>query len=230
MELIIQILMLFIAINGLLKLSFWKPWQAAAFGLVCAAFLLWAQQYAITQSKTQLQDYLQNGKVMQNMAVLITIESVVGFAYCFIALRTINGEKTKKWLRWLRWYPGLLLFPVLFYLLTQTIYAMPGRSFSTISYALAGAVFVAVPLLSALFKRMLPEEELRLEVYFLVTLFVSLIGLITTVDDVVVYAKSETPLHAKALIVSAALFVILFLMGVLWDKIRWKIFKKKRTI
>jgi hypothetical protein len=228
MELIIQILMLFIAINCLLKLSFWKPWQTIIFSFACSVFTLWTCQYAITQSKTQLHDYLQNVKIMQDMAVLITIESVICFAFCFISLKTINGEKVKNWLKLLKWYPGLLIFLVLFYVLTQTIYAMPGTDFSTISYVMAVIVLVAIPVLSYFLKYLLPEKELKLEVYFLVSLFVCLIGLITTVNDTVIYAKHETPLDTKALIISGGLFIIIFLIGFLWDKIKWIIFKKRK--
>ena len=230
MELIIQILMLFIVINCLLKLSFWKPWQSILFSLTCSLFILFTYQYAITQSKTQLQDYLQNTKIMQDMAVLITIESVLCFAFCFISLKTINGEKVKKWLKVLNWYPGLLIFPVLFYVLTQTIYVMPGTDFSTISYILAGITFIIFPALSYIFKYLLPEKELRLEVYFLVSLFVCLIGLITTVNDTVVYAKEETTLNIKAVIISGGLFITVFLIGYLWDKIKWIIFRKRKKV
>ena len=39
MELVISILILFILVNCLLKLSFWKGWQAALFGLICGIFI-----------------------------------------------------------------------------------------------------------------------------------------------------------------------------------------------
>ena len=77
MQLIISVLILFILINCVLKLSFWRIWQAALFGAVCGAFVIATYPYAILQSKTQLADYLQNTTALQNMAVIITLESVV---------------------------------------------------------------------------------------------------------------------------------------------------------
>ena len=59
MELVISILILFILVNCLLKLSFWKGWQAALFGLICGIFITATYPVAILQSKTQLADYLQ---------------------------------------------------------------------------------------------------------------------------------------------------------------------------
>ena len=91
MELVISILILFILVNCLLKLSFWKGWQAALFGLICGIFITATYPVAILQSKTQLADYLQNTVALQNMAVIITLEAVVCFAYCVAVLRMVRA-------------------------------------------------------------------------------------------------------------------------------------------
>ncbi len=229
MELIIQALMVFILINALLKLSFWKWWQTAVFSAVCAVFVIVSCRWAILQSKTQLADYLSNSEVMQNMAVLITWESMLHVAFCFVALRAIQTEiRRRLWGNFLQAYPGLLLFPVLFYLLTQLIYAFPGTGFTLISYGLAAAVAVALPLLSRAVYHFLPETELRLEVHFLVNLFVCVIGLITTVNGHVTYAAMEEPIHIKAIVLSVSLFLIAFVAGILSNKIKWILFNKKQ--
>ena len=121
MQLIISVLILFILINCVLKLSFWRIWQAALFGAVCGAFVIATYPYAILQSKTQLADYLQNTTALQNMAVIITLESVVCFAYCIAVLRGWFGQQERWWVKPLKWYPSLLVFPVLFYLQTKRL-------------------------------------------------------------------------------------------------------------
>ena len=229
MELIIQILMLFILISCILKLSFWKLWQAAIFSLICAVFVIWVCQFAILQSKTQLADYLKNTAIMKDSAVLITVESAICFAFCFAALREMFGKKRKRWIKPLYWYPSLLIFPVFFYLLTQIIYAMPGTDFTTISYVLAGSIFIGLPLLSYLMRYLCPERELRLEVYFLVSLFVCIIGLITTVNGNVTYAAVEEPINVKALVLSFALFAVTFVIGYLWNKFKW-IYRQRKEL
>ncbi|MEO5108221.1 hypothetical protein ABH015_23800, partial [Bacteroides ovatus] len=75
MELIIHILMLFIVINCSFKLSFWKLWQTVIYSLIAGLFVAGTWQYAILQSKTQIADYLQNTEALQNMAIIITLES-----------------------------------------------------------------------------------------------------------------------------------------------------------
>ena len=220
--------MLFIVLNATLKLSFWKWWQAAIFGAACAVFIIASCQWAILQSKTQLADYLADKNILQDMAVLITIESALCFAFCFNAMKTIQTKKRKRlWAKALHWYPGLLLFPVLFYLLTQTIYAFPGTNFNTLSYLLAAVVFIGILALRSGIKYLCPETELRLEVHFLASLFVCIIGLITTVNGQVTYAAIKEPANWQAVIFASILFLVTFFAGIFWNKIKWIIFSKK---
>ena len=226
MQYIIRILILFILINSLLKLSFWKWRQTALFGLLCAVFIIGTHQWAILQSKTQLTDWFNNAKIMQDAAVLITVESIVGFVFCFAELRAMFGVKKEKWWKpLLHYYPGLLVFPVLFYLQTQVIFGMPGIGFTTLSYMLAVVVLVALPLFGLLFKRLCPEKDLRLEVYFLVNLFVCIIGLITTVNGNTTYATVREPFRLEVALLSLSLFILFFAAGIVYNKYKWKLKK-----
>jgi hypothetical protein len=229
MQYILQILILFILLGSLLKLSFWKGWQAVLFGLLCAVFIVGSCRWAVLQSKTQLFDWLGNTKVMQDAAVLITIDAALGFAFCFAELQALFGVKKERWWKpLLNGYPGLLLFPVLFYLQTELIFGMPGSDFSLLSYLLAAGVLVAFPLLSFLLKRFFPERELRLEVCFLVNLFVCIIGLITTVNGNTTYSAVREPVNIIAVLGSLGLFVLLFILGMLSNKYKW-IFKNNKN-
>jgi hypothetical protein len=226
MEYILLILILFIFINTILKLSYWKWWQRVVFGGVCGAFVLLAYPYAISQSKTQLADYLNNTRIMQDMAVLVTFESAIFITFCFSAMRQLYGKKFKRWVRPLYRYPGILVFPALFYILTNLIFSFSGVDFATIAYVLAGSVFLLFPLLSAGIKWLLPEKELRLEVQFLVSLFVTIIGLISTENGHTVYAAVSEPLNVKALLAAIGIFLLFFMTGYGWNKLKWR-FKRK---
>jgi hypothetical protein len=223
MELLVQILILFILIGTVLKLSFNTWWQSVMFGFISALFLLIAYPYAILQSKTQLSDYLVNTIVMQNIAVIVTIDSGIMIAYAFMSLRELFGKPVKPWLMVpLRLFPGLLIFPVLFYLLTQIVFGFPGVRFETIAYGLAALIFVAFPLLSFGFRKLVPETELRYEIHFIVTILVTLLGLLTTVNCNVTYAAAEQPLDVKALLFAVSIFAVLFSGGYLWSKFNGK--------
>ena len=211
MELIIHILMLFIVINCSFKLSFWKLWQTVIYSLIAGLFVAGTWQYAILQSKTQIADYLQNTEALQNMAFL----------------RGLYGKKNLWWAELLRWYPSLLLFPVLFYYLTEAIFRLPGVDFSVTAWSLAGIVVIAIPLLSRLMKYLVPEDDLRLEVHFLVSLFICILGLLTTVNGKTTYAATEEALNWNAIILSIGLFVVLFLIGFAWNKLKWPLLQRK---
>jgi len=227
MQYLLPILLLFILLGCLLKLSFWKMWQTAVFALLCAGFIIATCRFAILQSKTQWAGFLSDVRVMQNIAVLITVESAVCFAFCFATLRNKFGKQSARWRQALRWYPGLLLFPGLFYVQTQFIFAMPGTDFTIISYTFAAAVLVGLPLLVYVIKRLEPREEPRLEVYFLVGLFVCLIGLITTVNGNVTYAPVKEPFNVNALLLSLTIFAVTFSAGLIGNKMKWMIRRKK---
>lgn len=219
MEYIVSVLILFILLNTTLKISFWHWWQVLLFSAISGLFVLAITSYAAEQSKSEITAWLNNPKEMQNVAVLITIESVMIFEYVFLKLRQSLGTKVRKYLMSiLTIYPSLLLFPILYFVLAQLFFFLPGVSFSTIAYVLAIGVFIFLPLFSWGFTKLLPEEELRLEVMFIVNLFVCIIGLITTVNGETTYAPIEQPFNIKAILVAVLLFLLLFIIGFIWKK------------
>ncbi len=221
MEYIIAVLILFILINAMLKLSFWRWWQVALFSAILGAFVLVVTLYAAEQSKSEITAWLSTPAIMQNVAVLITLETIVFFGFAFMRLRQALGTKVKKYLILpLTVYPGLLLLPVLYFVLAQLFYALPGVSFSTVAYVMALSVFILFPLLSWGFTKLLPEEELRLEILFIVNLIVCMIGLITTVNGETAYAPVEQVFNIKTILFAVALFLVLFIIGYFGDKYR----------
>lgn len=214
--------MLFVLVNCILKLSFWKWWQTVLFGLPAAAFILFTCDYATQQSKTQIADYLQNKMILQDVAVLITLESVICFSFCFAALRDLFGKQAKRWTKPLYWYPSLLIFLVLFAFQTLFIFSFPGIDFSTISYLLALGAFVVFGIMPSLVRYLIPETEFRLEVHFLVSLFVCILGLLTTVNGEVTYAATEQTINRSAVLFALSLFALLFLLGFGWNQIKWR--------
>ncbi|MDR2121938.1 MAG: hypothetical protein LBP34_02320 [Flavobacteriaceae bacterium] len=220
--------MSFIVINCAIKLSFWKWWHTGIFGIICGIFVFLTYPYATQQSKTQITDFLTNEGIMQDTAVLVTVESAICFAFGFAALLELFGKKKKKWIRLLFWYPGLLLFLVLFYGLTQTMFYFTGTDFSVIAYTFALISVIMFPLLSYLVKKLVPETELRLEIHFLVSLIVCVLGLMTTVDGKIIYRASEKPLNYQYILLFLGIFLILFLTGFYGNKLKWMIKKNNK--
>lgn len=222
MQSVVSILLLFILLNTLLKLSFWRGWQAVIWTAGVAVFILLAAPFASEQSKTLLEAWIRSPEIMQNVAVLVTAESVIFFAFTFMKLREATaGRRMKAWLGIpLKCYPGLLLFPALFYLLCQLYFALPGVSFRLVAWVMAGATLLLLPLLSRLARRLLQDEAYRLEMQFVASLFVCVIGLITTVNADTAYSAVEQEFSWGALLCALGLFLLFAAVGYLLRKFK----------
>ena len=80
------------------------------------------------------------------------------------------------------WLPGILILPVLFFGLTQLIYALPGISFQQVAWGFGLVVIVVIPLCHWFLRWIIPEEDLRLELLFLTNALVAILGVIATVN------------------------------------------------
>lgn len=219
--------MLLTAFNFLLKQTFWK---GLAVGLIAAASAVFAGlmwPYAIEQSKTQIADWLANPALMLDTSVLLTIEVSIQMAYAMLAVHVANAypvkPRTLLTYRLLRWFPGLLIFPVLFSGLVYLIFAFPGVSFTTIAWSYATLILIAVPAGRWLLLWLLPEKELRLELFFLTNALVAVLGIVATVNGRT-SAAGVSEIDFGALAGTAGIAVAGILIGLSW----WKL-KKKLT-
>lgn len=224
MELIKQLLMGLILINAIIKLSFWKKRQIGIMLLVYTAFILWIYPLSIKQSKTQIENFLADSTMMQNVSVLVTVESVLFFAFCFAVLMEWYENKKHQILRLvLQYYPGVLLFLVLFYGLTQAAFTCIGFNFLTMAILYASTVILSMVLAIVTIKKLFPEMDLRLEIHFIVSLIICILGLIITVDGKIVYKTSNETLNFRNIFLTVGLFLLFFLLGCIGNKIKWKL-------
>lgn len=228
MEIIVYVLMLFILLNCIFKLSLWKWWQRGVFSLILGGFAFWSMKYAMLQSKTQLDDYLQNTVALQNMAIIVTIESVFCFGFAFLYFQGVY-ERTKKkwWIQALYWYPSLLLFPVIFYALTQTLFTFVGMDFTTTALIFSIGAFVLIPLLAEGAKWLMTDENGRVEIHLLLTCFICVLGLLSTENGKMVYNIKEAPIDWKMVGLSVVIFILLFVIGFFGSRLKWHFFHKK---
>lgn len=183
---VVLILMLLIVFNFLLKQTFWQVVAVGISAVVAGLFVGCMWPYAIEQSKTQIESWLNNPELMLDTSVILTLDVSFQMAYCLLAVHVHNAYPVKKRMiriyRVLRWIPGLLIYPVLFSGLVYAIFAFPGMSFQLIGWSCAGVVFLSVLLGSYLLLWLLPEKELRLELLFLSNALVAILGIIATVN------------------------------------------------
>ena len=202
METVILVLMLVVIFMTWLKLTFLKMWQIIVVAVICSLFIGFSWLYAIQQSRNEISEWLGNQRLMLDTSVLLTIEVFWQMAYCMLSGKLLYGETVSRRTIWiyriLRFFPGLLIFPVLFYLQIQVMYQISGVDFAIVSWSLALIVFVAVIGGSYLLKWFLPQKSLRLEVLFLSSSLVLILGIVTTVNGTTNFKGAE-PIEWNAL-------------------------------
>ena len=226
MDTIVLILILLTAFNFLLKQTFWKPIAVGVTAAIAAVFVILVWPYAIEQSKTQIADWLSDNQLMLDTSVVLTLEIVLQMAFCLLAVHVANFSPVKRRMTWaycvLYWFPGVLIFPVLFFGLTQAIFSFPGVSFKLIAWLFGLFIFVVIPVGRWLVRWLLPEEELRLELFFLTNALVAILGIIATVNG-------RTAVDGVSDVDWSALTgcIILFLVGAI---VGWIVYVIKRKL
>lgn len=187
METVVLVLMLLVCFSFILKQTYHKNKHVLISSLVCAVFVGMSWPYAIEQSKTQISDWLTNSSLMLDIAVILSIQIVIQMSFCIMAVNVDNNcnkSKNKKLYLYktLKYFPDLIILPVLFSILVASIFALPGISFSLISWGLAALIFIMLPVSVKLLKHLMPEKEIRLEMLFLTNALMAMLGIIATVN------------------------------------------------
>lgn len=178
-------LMALLLASLLLKMTFFSS-RAVAAVVVCTALVTgFSWPLAITRSRMQIADWLSNPDLMADTAVLLFVEVALQIAFCIRHAfpERQDGNRISRWLYLgLKSFPGLLYLVVFFSIQVQLIFMLPGVSFPLVSWSLAAAVSVFIVLGIWAMRRLVPEEELRLELLFLANAVIAALGVIATVN------------------------------------------------
>lgn len=211
METVVTLMMLLTVGCFLLKQTFMGVRQILVTAVVVMMFVALMWPFAITQSKTQIASWLSNPQLMLDVAVLLSVDIALEIAFCVtdVDVRTSRKVSRRKrmWFRFLRHFPGLLVFPVFFAVLVWAIFALPGVDFALVGWSLGVALLFVLPLLAYLLRRLVPEEELRLELLFLCNLLLGGLGVIATVNGTTA-VKGVSQVNYAALGAMAALILV----------------------
>lgn len=196
MEIVAVIIMLMVILSLVLKLTYLPVGARLVICLICAAFTGLSWESAAAQSKTQIADWLQNPGLMLDIAVLLTVDVFIQVSFCILNARYISGERMAATARIVRlatlWMPGILIFPTLSAMLVEVIFSFPGADFATLAWSVAAVVFVAAASLPAIVRRIVPEDDLRLELIFLVNAMTALLGVVATVNGRTAVAGTDS--------------------------------------
>ncbi len=171
MKILLIVILFLVLFVFSLKQTFGSRRQLFVWALVCALATVWSGNIAITVSKTDFAAWLADKNLMKDIAVLVSLEVIANIAFCVTTVildNSLQGNKKLKIINTiLKWFPGVCIFPTLFYMLAVTIYAFPGVDFDVMRYVFGALILVALPLASWIVKLVLPEKEIRTEVLFI---------------------------------------------------------------
>lgn len=169
MEILIALIALLLVLSFLLKCSFLPRWGRVAAAVLLAVFVRLVIPWLANQPATTVNGWITAPDRMLDGAVCIVLEVVLMTAFCF------------SWCtRIMRWYPGLLAFPAVCWAWSQVLFARPGMDFTRFAWVAALVTLVVALGGPWLLRRLLPEEEIRLEGLFLVNLFLLLLTIAAT--------------------------------------------------
>ncbi len=169
----------------LVKLTYHGVAGRIALCALAGLFAVAATDVAASQSKTQIDAWLESPALMLDAAVLLTLDIASQLGFCFLMGRRLE-KPLAGWSRitlaGLLWFPGLMIFPAIMALLTELIFTFTGADFGVTGYTLAGCLVVLGPLAAAGFRWLLPEDDIRLELLFLASLLTAALGVAATVN------------------------------------------------
>ena len=223
MEILVFILMMLVVLNCAMKTSLWTFWPRLAFSLLLGAFAYWSIDYAVMQSKTQIDNWLHREDVLQDMAIIVTLESAIGVMYCFSCFTDDVKRPRRRFIRLLlHAYPSLLVFPVVFYGLTKLLFLQAGMDFSTTSLIYAIAVMALSLLFAALTSWLLPPKDLRIEAHLWLTVMVCVLSLLLTQNGEIIYHSNVRAVDWTSVALTMAAAAIVMGVGFIGSKLKWK--------
>ena len=185
METVVMTIMALVIFSFVLKMS-GQGWIARFITCaVTALFTVLTCEAAASQPKTQIADWLSQPELMLDMSVWLTIDVAFQTGYCILAAKSLAGplgRRESMALAVSRYVPGLLVFPVLFAILTQLIFSLPGVDFAATAWSLGACLLIAAPLAAAGLRWLVPENEIRLELLFMVNMLIAALGVVATVN------------------------------------------------
>ena len=172
MEIAADILILLVVLQTALRLSQWpNQWLRLAYCLAVGGFVLLATDRAAGLSKLQMESWLHDTTVLQDVAVVCLLDALL----CR-----------------LRWYPGLLVLPAAFYILCQLLFTLTGSDFHTIGLLTAVVLSATLLLLAKSFTWLLPRRADRSILHVVITILLCLICLILTIPPTPQYLTPNT--------------------------------------
>lgn len=226
MEMLLYISMVLCTFSVILKVSLLERWKSWALGLGLTLFCYLIVPVTASSSRLVVEQFYADHEARQWVAIVATIESILALAYGFRDWRSKEPiQGSRRWVPAMWWgikhYLSLLIFPTLFFVQTQMLYALPGSSFYLPATIVGVGALLLTPLLSWLLSYLLPDRREREEVCLYTSLTLSVLVLISTNHAAVLTSRPSysSQLRWAQLLWAGGIIVVLLGIGYISSKI-----------
>ena len=101
METVVKFIIVLVFFSFVLKLTGYKPYQLLVAVLACVLFTGFSWSFAVQQSRTEIASWLSDRGLMQDMAVVLTIDVVLQMTYCLMAVNLMGSGVLKRSTIWI---------------------------------------------------------------------------------------------------------------------------------
>lgn len=177
MESILQIIVLLAFVRFACRATFFRSiWSVLVFALLVAALSFLSYPVVIEQAGDFYTTLLSDPTLVGNVAVLITLEALLGMLLSMGLLHTLLAKKKNAHFHLLRYVPELLILGAVLYAEQQMFYALPGYNFRLTATLTSATFAAAIGLLTFFMRKALPERSNRYELNFLINTFLLLLA------------------------------------------------------
>ncbi len=222
MQIVVVTLMVLAALCFLLKQTFLSWWSVAVNTLFAAALAVLSWPVAIQQSKTQISDWLANTSLMADTAVLLTVEVALHIVFCMQKVMPEQKKSNffqKMTAKVIEYFPGLLFFAVVFCGLVMLIFTFTGVPFQRVAWLYALSLVLFLPAVVFFFKKIIPDKESRLELLFMLNVFMAALGIVATVNGRTSVVGTDN-LNVGSLLAVLSVVMLGAVLGIMLHKIK----------
>ncbi|PID93261.1 MAG: hypothetical protein CSA95_08380 [Bacteroidetes bacterium] len=186
--------------------------------------------YALEISNTEIMSRLNDATFIGDFLVIQIFEVFFGLLISIFFIRLHYGSRERKILAYASYFPGVVVFLSLFYLQSSLFLEIRGISYNLLAWMMVFLIPLALWGFSWLMKWLLPVEDLRLEIKFILHIFQLVIAVVVSVMAFslpVRYALITLPWRELGVLFAAAFLIIL--SGVVYYPYQCRIRNKKRV-
>lgn len=178
METLFQLILIISVLKFTCKATFFENlWGILGYALLVGIIAFAIYPIVIRQSGDLYLTMLTDRKLVSNMAIIVTVEAIIGLLVSMGMLKNIFSKK-KTIGRWLKIIPGVLIIGAIFYVEQRMFYILAGESFVKIAFLTAIGLFLVIVLISLMMRYILPQPTMRYELKFLTNIMLLITGVL----------------------------------------------------